>query len=142
MWAVVQVLLVVIAAIDLETRRIPNLLTLVAAAGVMGLRVGLAPATLTETVLAGAICFVGSLLLSIVSRGALGMGDVKLSGLLGLLLGKDVVPALLVGTFCGAVAALVVARRARSRKVSLAYGPYLCVGAAILILASAPPALV
>jgi len=50
--------------------------------------------------------------------------------------------ALLLGTVCGAVAALIAARRAGSLKATLAYGPYLCLGAAVVILVTSPPALV
>lgn len=140
-WAGVQVVLVAIAAIDAATRRIPNVVTLATAACAVALRLLLARGALAETFAAGAICFAVFLLLAVLSRGAFGMGDVKLAALLGLLLGKDVVGALLLGTLCGAAAALVAARRARSLKATLAYGPYLCLGAAVVILFTTPPAL-
>jgi leader peptidase (prepilin peptidase)/N-methyltransferase len=140
-WAAVQVVLVAIAAIDVATRRIPNVVTLGTAAGAVVLRLVLARGALPETLAAGAICFAVFLLLAILSRGAFGMGDVKLAGLLGLLLGTDVVGALLLGTLCGAAAALIAARRERSLKATLAYGPYLCLGAAVVILFTSPPAL-
>jgi len=142
LWAVVQLGLVAIAAIDLATRRIPNVLTLAVAAGAVALRLAFERGEVVEVVVAGAVCFVAFLLLAIVARGGFGMGDVKLAGVLGLLLGREVVPALLIGTVCGAVAALLAARRAGSRKATLAYGPYLCLGAAVVILVTTPPALV
>lgn len=141
-WAVVQVVLVAIAATDAATRRIPNALTLPAASAAVALRLLFARPGLVETFAAAGICFAAFLLLAILSRGALGMGDVKLTGLLGLLLGTAVIPALLVGTFAGAVAALVVAYRTGSAKAALAYGPYLCLGAAVAIVALSPPPLV
>jgi len=140
-WAGVQIVLVAIAATDLATRRIPNVLTLGTATGAVALRLLLARGSLAETFAAGAICFAVFLLLAVASHGAFGMGDVKLAGLLGLLLGKDVVDALVLGTLCGAAAALVAARRARSLKATLAYGPYLCLGAAVVILFTSPPGL-
>ena len=142
LWAGVQLVLVAIAAIDLATRRIPNVLTLAAAVGAIALRLAFERDELVEIVVAGAVCFVVLLLLAVVARGGFGMGDVKLAGVLGLLLGKDVAGALLLGTICGAVAALIAARRARSLKATLAYGPYLCLGAAVVILVTSPPALV
>lgn len=141
-WAVVQVVLVAIAATDAVTRRIPNALTLTSAAAAVALRVLFARAELVETFAAAGICFAAFLLLAILSRGALGMGDVKLAGLLGLFLGSTVFPALLVGTFAGGVAALVVAYRTGSAKAALAYGPYLCLGGAVAIVALSPPPLV
>jgi leader peptidase (prepilin peptidase) / N-methyltransferase len=142
LWAVVQLGLVAIAAIDLATRRIPNVLTLSAAIGAIALRLAFERDELVEIVVAGAVCLVALLVLAVIARGGFGMGDVKLAGALGLLLGRQVVPALLIGTVCGAVAALAAARRARSRKATLAYGPYLCLGAAVVILLTTPPALV
>lgn len=140
-WAGVQLVLAAIAAIDVATRRIPNVLTLATAVAAVALRLTFARGALLETLTAGAVCFTGLLLLAIAARGALGMGDVKLAGLLGLLLGRDVVAALLLGTVAGAVAALVAVRREGSRKATLAYGPYLCLGAAVVILFTTPPAL-
>jgi leader peptidase (prepilin peptidase)/N-methyltransferase len=142
LWAVVQLWLVAIAAIDFATRRIPNELTLSGAIAATALRLAFARNELVEIVVAGAVCFVLLLLLAIVARGGFGMGDVKLAGVLGLLLGKDVAGALLLGTLCGAVAALIAARRAGSLRATLAYGPYLCLGAAVVILVTSPPALV
>jgi leader peptidase (prepilin peptidase)/N-methyltransferase len=141
-WAGVQLVLAAIATIDAATRRIPNVVTLATALGAAALRLAFARGVLPETLVAGAICFVVFLLLALAARGGLGMGDVKLAGLLGFLLGRDVVVALLIGTVAGAVAALVAARRAGSRKATLAYGPYLCLGAAVVILLTTPPSFV
>ena len=141
-WAVVQLWLVAIAAVDLATRRIPNVFTAVAAVGAVALRLAFERDELVEIAVAGLVCFALLLVFAVVARGGFGMGDVKLAGVLGLLLGKEVAGALLLGTICGAVAGLIAARRARSRKATLAYGPYLCLGAAVVILITSPPALV
>ena len=71
------------------------------------------------------------------------MGDVKLVGLFGLLLGTALVPALLVGIVAGGIAsAIVVVAKPGGRKQAIAYGPYLCLGASVAILAFSPPPLV
>ena len=140
-WAGVQLVLAAIATIDAATRRIPNALTLTTAVCAVALRLVFVRDVVAETLAAGAICFLVFFALALVARGGLGMGDVKLAGLLGLLLGRSVVAALLLGTVSGAVAALVAARRAGSRKGTLAYGPYLCLGASVIILITTPPAL-
>src|SRR5689334_3209097 len=80
LWAVVQLSLVAIAAIDLATRRIPNMLTLAAAVGAIALRLALERDELVEIVVAGAVCFAVLLVIAIVARGGFGMGDVKLAG--------------------------------------------------------------
>jgi leader peptidase (prepilin peptidase)/N-methyltransferase len=141
-WGAVQGLLVVIAAEDLRTRRIPNAMTVPACLVTILLRIVFASSELRVTLLAGAAAFVVFLGLAIAARGGFGMGDVKLAGLLGLLLGASVVPALLIGTVVGAIASLVILLRSRSRRATFAYGPYLCLGAAIVILAGSVPHLV
>jgi leader peptidase (prepilin peptidase)/N-methyltransferase len=141
-WGAVQVLLVVIAAEDLRTRRIPNVVTGPAVLAAILLRLVFAPSELPVTLIAGIATFGVFLGLAIVARGGFGMGDVKLAGLLGVLLGSSVLPALLIGTVAGAVASLVVLLRSRSRRAAFAYGPYLCFGAALVILAGSVPQLV
>jgi leader peptidase (prepilin peptidase)/N-methyltransferase len=141
-WGAVQALLVVIAAEDIRTRRIPNAVTGPAVLVAILLRIVFASSELPVTLIAGVTTFVAFLGLAIVARGGFGMGDVKLAGLLGVLLGVSVLPALLIGTVAGALASLVILLRSRSRRAAFAYGPYLCFGAALVILAGSVPHLV
>ena len=141
-WGAVQSLLVVIAAEDLRTRRIPNAVTGPAVLVAILLRILFASSELPATLIAGVTTFVAFLGLAIVARGGFGMGDVKLAGLLGVLLGASVLPALLTGTVAGGLASLVLLFRSRSRRATIAYGPYLCFGAAVVILAGSVPHLV
>jgi leader peptidase (prepilin peptidase)/N-methyltransferase len=141
-WGAVQGLLVVIAAEDLRTRRIPNAISVSACLAATVLRVVFAASELPVTLIVGAATFALFLGLAIVARGGFGMGDVKLAALLGVLLGTSVVPALLIGTVAGAIASIAILLRSRSRRAAFAYGPYLCLGAAIVILAGAVPKLV
>jgi len=75
----------------------------------------------------------------IVKSEALGMGDVKLAIFIGLLLGwPGTLRALFAGVFLaglGAVIVIVINRRLRG--LTLAYGPYLALGASIELLLSA-----
>lgn len=142
-WALAQVLLVFVACFDFVTHRIPNRATVPAMAGVLVLRAAFAAGTLPEALIAGAAGFAAFFLLVIVTRGGFGMGDVKLAGLLGLLLGKALLPALLLGVVAGGIgSAVAVAVGGTGRKQAIAYGPYLCLGAALGILAFGPPHLV
>jgi leader peptidase (prepilin peptidase) / N-methyltransferase len=66
----------------------------------------------------------------------MGAGDIKLAGVIGLLTGYPlVIPALLLGVGLGGAAALtlLITRRA-GRKSSMAYAPYLAVGAIIVLM--------
>jgi len=60
----------------------------------------------------------------------MGMGDVKLAGLIGLATGVGgVAIALVIGVISGGVAGFVMILRKRSRKATMAYAPYLAFGA-------------
>jgi leader peptidase (prepilin peptidase)/N-methyltransferase len=81
-----------------------------------------------------------TLLLALVYPAGLGMGDVKLTLLLGAALGGAVLPALLMGTLAGGLAGLVLlarhGRRARNRAIP--YGPFLGFGAIATMIVLAP----
>jgi leader peptidase (prepilin peptidase) / N-methyltransferase len=141
-WAVAQLLLAAVAAYDLATRRIRNLVTVPGSLLAVLLRVVFERGALVEVCIAGVVVFAAFLILSLVLSGGFGMGDVKLAGMLGFLLGSAVVSALLIGTLAGGIIGTAVLARSRSRATTIAYGPYLTLGAAIAILAFHPPSLV
>ena len=142
-FAAVQVVLVTLAAVDLATRRLPNVITVPTALVAIALRVAFERSELAGAALAGVAALLVFAALSLAMRGGLGMGDVKLAAMLGFVLGSVVVPALMIGILAGALAsvALLATRRA-SLKSAIAYGPYLALGGAIAILAFHPPPLV
>jgi leader peptidase (prepilin peptidase)/N-methyltransferase len=141
-WSAVQLLLGFIAGWDILTRRILNVVLLPASVTVIAVRAAFVPSALPESLIAGAVAFAVFLVLVIAFGQGLGMGDVKLAGLLGLLLGRAAVGALLAGCVVGGVAAaLLVASGRAGRKSTFAYGPYLALGGALWILVGDPPAL-
>ncbi len=142
-WALVQVVLVALAAKDVEERRLPNVIILPVAAAAIVLRVGFERSDLREVIVAGVVTFVVFYVLAVLLRGGLGMGDVKLAAMLGFLLGSAAFPALVIGIAAGGLwsVGLVVARKATMRS-TIAYGPFLALGGAIAILAFNPPPLV
>jgi leader peptidase (prepilin peptidase)/N-methyltransferase len=119
---------------DLDRREIPNRLT--AAGAVAALAVGLAldPGGGPERAAAG-VGAAGFLLAAALLRpGAMGLGDVKLAGVLGLCLGPAAVAwALVVAFACGALygLAILLAQGLRAyRSATLAFGPCLALGGA------------
>jgi leader peptidase (prepilin peptidase) / N-methyltransferase len=61
----------------------------------------------------------------------MGMGDVKLAGVLGLYLGRAVAPAILIALIAGViVGAAVIARKGakEGRKTAVPFGPFLALG--------------
>ena len=142
-WSLAQALLVFLACFDAVTHRIPNRATIPAMAVTLVLRLAFGTGTVPEALIAGAAGFAAFFLLAVITRGGFGMGDVKLVGLLGLLLGKALLPSLLVGVVIGGIASAIVALTVSGgRRKAIAYGPYLCAGAALGILAFSPPPLV
>jgi leader peptidase (prepilin peptidase)/N-methyltransferase len=66
----------------------------------------------------------------------MGMGDVKLAGVMGLYLGRLVIPAFLIAFVVGTVVGLALVARhgARSRKVGVPFAPFLALGGLVALL--------
>ncbi len=130
------VFLLTVLVIDFEHRRVLNIMLAPAAA--VALLVSFLPGVPDplQALLGGALGFGIFLLLGLLIRGAMGAGDIKLAGVIGLMMGYPlIISALIVGVGLGGVAAaiLLVARRA-GRKSTMAYAPYLAVGAIVVLL--------
>ncbi|MCL4079153.1 prepilin peptidase [Coriobacteriia bacterium Es71-Z0120] len=144
-------LLLILSAIDLDHRRLPNplvaLLFTIGVAGAAASAAGLSACPLTGgatgatalldaavgVLLGGGVPLLAALLYERVrGRTGLGMGDVKLLGALGLFLGPHVLIALFLGSVVGSVVGL--ATRARSKEAAIPFGPYLAAGAVVTAL--------
>jgi prepilin signal peptidase PulO-like enzyme (type II secretory pathway) len=127
--------LVVLSAIDFERRILPDKIVLPAAAVVMAAQLAVAPERWLEWTLGalGASLFFFVALLAY-PRG-MGMGDVKLCLLLGAMLGKFVLVALMVGTLTALLpAAMLMGRHgAAARKMVIPFGPFLAFGAIVAL---------
>lgn len=129
--------LVAITLTDLERRIIPNKVLLVAAAlGLAIIAVG-DPGSLPERALAAAVA--GGLLFVVAlayPRG-MGLGDVKLTALMGFFLGRNVAAAILVALLAGSLVGLAMIARegAAARKQTIPFGPFLALGGITGLLA-------
>jgi leader peptidase (prepilin peptidase)/N-methyltransferase len=136
---------VTLAVIDIETLRLPDRLILPSyPVGLVLLAIPADWAALGRAVLAAAITGGAAFLLALLApRGGLGLGDVKLLGLLGLFLGwlgwGVLVVGVALGFVLGAVAAagMLASRRAGLRD-HLAFGPWLIAGALVAVVAGRP----
>lgn len=139
---------VVLAVIDLDVRRLPDAIVLpsylVAAAllAAVDLLRG-DTARLPVLVIGGAGSFLLYLLLRVLKPGGMGLGDVKLAGVLGIYLGQAGVAQLLVGTFAafllgGTAGVVLILTRRSTRSSSIPFGPWMLGGAWIGILAGVP----
>ncbi|HJS93362.1 MAG TPA: A24 family peptidase [Solirubrobacteraceae bacterium] len=133
--------LVPCAVIDLERRIIPNRIT--GPGAVVALAAGLAldPGGELTRVLwalgAGGILLIASLL----RPAGIGMGDVKLTGMMGLFLGRSVVVALLAALVASVLTGVALATRRgvyAARKTALPFGPYLAFGGILAALVGDP----
>jgi leader peptidase (prepilin peptidase)/N-methyltransferase len=138
MGLVLVAFLVPIALIDMEHRIIPNRLTLPAA--VIGLVLGTAldPGGEVERLIAGVAGAAVLGIPSLINPKAMGLGDAKLVGVMGLYLGAAVAPAFLVALVVGtAIGIAIVARvgMSKGRKTAVPFGPFLALGGVVGVLA-------
>lgn len=131
--------LIPITAIDLDVRRIPNALTAPAALLAIPIAAVTEPEFIyKEQLPAAAAALVFFLLPALIAKKGMGMGDVKLAGVMGLYLGWAVFPAILIALVTGTLIGIVVmARRGVSagRKTAIPFGPFLALGSVICIFA-------
>lgn len=139
---------IALAAIDLEHHRLPNVIVLPSyAVAALGLGV---PALLAGDVVrlgtaaAGAgLLFALYFVLWLVWPGGMGMGDVKLAGVLGFYLGFSGWGALAVGAFGafilgGLISIALIALKRVNRKSGIPFGPWMLGGAWIGIVVGDP----
>jgi leader peptidase (prepilin peptidase)/N-methyltransferase len=123
--------LVPVTLIDLDTRLIPNRITLPAAVAALAAGLLLDIEFVPEQLIAGAAAFAFFFLAALLYPRGMGMGDVKLAGVLGLYLGRAVAPAIFLALIAGVVVGLVIMARvgqAQGRKTAVPFGPFLALG--------------
>lgn len=139
---------VALALIDLDVHRLPNSIvlpgylvggTLLGAAGILtGDWAGL-----LRVAIGAVAMFVFYFALAFIKPGAMGWGDVKLAGVLGIYLGWLGWPQLILGAFAafllGGIASIVlIATKRVGRSGGIPFGPWMLAGAWISIFAGEP----
>jgi len=125
--------LVVITRTDLEHRLIPDRIVLPATVAILALRTIDDPSV--EWILSALGAGLVLLLIVLAYPRGLGMGDVKLSTLIGAGLGISVIVAMFVGFFVAFVPAAVLLLRhgKEARKQAIPLGPFLALGAVVAL---------
>ena len=126
--------LVPITLIDLDHRIIPNRITGPAAIAAVVAIVALDRDFLVEALIAALAGGGFFLIAALLYPRGMGMGDVKLAGVLGLYLGRAVAPAILIALVGGVlVGVAVIARKGavEGRKTAVPFGPFLALGGMI-----------
>jgi len=130
-------MLLAVTLTDLERRIIPNKILLVGS--VIGLVIvaisdpASVPERLAAGVGAGGVLFLAAL----AYPGGMGMGDVKLAAAMGIFLGVEVIPAMLIALLAGSVVGIGMMIRdgAAARKRAIPFGPFLALGGVVGLLA-------
>ena len=100
----------------------------------VGIGLLLDPSGEPERLIAGAAAGGFLLVAALAYPGGMGMGDVKLAGVMGLFLGRAVAPAITIALVAGTVAGIaVIARKGarEGRKTAVPFGPFLALGALV-----------
>jgi leader peptidase (prepilin peptidase)/N-methyltransferase len=127
--------LLAVTLTDLERRIIPNRIlavsALIGAAIVLVAEPSEAPERLAAAAGAGGLLFAAALAYP---RG-MGLGDVKLAAVMGLFLGREVAPALVIALLAGSLVGLAMIARhgAGARKRAIPFGPFLALGGVIAL---------
>ena len=136
--AVFCAVLVAISATDLERRIIPNRIVLPATVVLLAAQTVLHPSV--EWIVAGLAAATFFLIAALAYPGGMGMGDVKLALLLGVVLGRSVSVALLAGMVTALVPSVVlIAKHGKAgRKMTIPFGPFLALGGVLALFAGSP----
>lgn len=142
-------LLLVIAVIDLEHQLILNRLVYPAAViatvftfmfhrldfDIIPAKLHMVP-NIAQAAIGCTIGLVLFLLIAILSRGGMGMGDVKMAALMGIMLGfPSVLVAIFLAVITGGITAIVLlATRKKGRKQAVPFGPFLALGTMLALI--------
>ena len=138
MSAVFAGVLVVLTAIDIERRIVPNKIVLPVTAVVLVAQMVVHPDHRPEYVVATVGAGLFLLLPLLIYPAGMGLGDVKLALLLGAGLGAGVVMAFVVGLLAGFIAAVVilVKQGSAARKRAIPFVPFLAFGGLVALFFS------
>lgn len=133
-------LLLVIAVIDMDHQLILNRLVypaalIATALSLTAYRLDIVP-DIEHAAIGCAIGLVLFLIIAILSRGGMGLGDVKMAALMGIILGY---PAVLVAIFLaiaagGLIAITLLATKIKGRKQGIPFGPFLALGTMLALI--------
>lgn len=139
---------VALTAIDLDVYRLPNAIVL-PAYPVLAALLGAAAlaqhdaSILLRAAIGAAALGLGFLAIALARPGGMGLGDVKLAGVVGGVLGALSYQALVVGAFAafllGAVAGLaLIATKRSGRRSAVPFGPFMVAGTLLALFAAVP----
>jgi leader peptidase (prepilin peptidase) / N-methyltransferase len=128
--------LIALAGIDLEHRLLPNII--IGPASLVGFTLSVLESPerwwlypISALAVAGAL-----FALAILYPGGMGMGDVKMGGMLGVYLGPYAAPAIFLGALCGAlVGGTLMSLGRMERRSALPFGAFMALGGIVALFA-------
>ncbi len=125
---------------DLERRLIPNRVVYPAILLAAALSWVWEEISVVEVFAGGAVALALTSVIFVLGRGAFGFGDVKMSLLMGLVVGfPSVVVGVFMGTFAaGAFVVPLLITRVLGRRDYIAYGPFIAIGAVVALFWGEP----
>lgn len=134
---VFDTMLVAVTLTDLDQRIIPNKILLASAIVGAAIAAVADPGSLPERAIAAAAAGGLLFLAALAYPRGMGLGDVKLAATMGLFLGRNVAPAILVALLAGSLVGLAMIARegAAARKKAIPFGPFLAFGGVVGLLA-------
>ena len=134
-------LLVPVTVIDLDFRIIPNKLMIAGTVVALAILAITRPGDIPEHLIAAAAAGGFLLVAAIAYPAGMGMGDVKLAGVMGIYLGSGVAPAMLAAFLVGSIVGVAIMARkgtVEGRKTAIPFGPFLALGGFVGLLAGDP----
>ncbi|HEX6229434.1 MAG TPA: prepilin peptidase [Solirubrobacterales bacterium] len=130
-------MLAAVTLTDLEQRVIPNRILIAAVALGVPIAAVTDPGSLPERAIAAAAAGGALFLAALAYPRGMGLGDVKLAAAMGLFLGRDIGPAMIVALLAGSLVGLAMIARygAAARKRAIPFGPFLALGGIVGLLA-------
>jgi leader peptidase (prepilin peptidase)/N-methyltransferase len=128
--------LLAVTLTDLDRRVIPNKVLLAAAGAGLAIVAAGDPSSLPERAIAAVAAGGGLFLVALAYPRGMGLGDVKLAAVMGLFLGRNVAPAILVALLAGSLVGVTLIARegAAARKRAIPFGPFLAIGGVVALL--------
>jgi leader peptidase (prepilin peptidase)/N-methyltransferase len=129
-------MLIAVANIDLEHHIVPNRILAPLAVWAVVASAIVQPGKLPELLIAGASAFTLLLVAALIHPAGMGMGDVKLAGVMGLYLGLSIAPGLLIAFLAGSVVGIGIMLRhgAEGRKRGVPFAPFLALGGLVALV--------
>jgi len=125
--------LVAVSFIDIDLRIIPNVIVIPFTIVGLALNIYLNPLKWWMPLAYSAGAFTFMLIINLIYPKGMGMGDVKLSLMVGAFLVKSVIAGLFLGFLAGAIFGIAVIIKKRKMRQTIPFGPFISIGSIIAL---------